>query len=225
MSYNLVSISFYDNSFYLQLPLNRINMLNSSEEIAYCYLRLNGFFVIDNFVIHKSTNIDYSSDGDLLAIRMPFVYEEIGGKPEDWDNKLFRSFDTNALLGVIVQVKGGEIKRKRNKELFEKKYLDYNIRRLGMTKIESSIDSILSQFESSPIATIRNELEQKCQIAKLLITKNIPRKRSKFLCHSLNDTYKFIEERINKYQIEKSRDKFFFSNLTFQTLIERKSLL
>ncbi len=53
-------------------------MRNYGEELAYWYLRLNGFFVLDNFVYHR-TKHNRDGDADLLAIRLPNVKEPIGG--------------------------------------------------------------------------------------------------------------------------------------------------
>src|SRR5208283_1256962 len=81
--------------------------MNYGEEIAYWYLRLNGFFPITNFVIHRSERIPHTSDCDVLAVRMPDVYEEIGGKPEDWDQDFAMELGFDRVLGVICEVKTG----------------------------------------------------------------------------------------------------------------------
>lgn len=189
-------------------------MLNSSEEHSYWYLRLNGFFLIDNFVIHKSEGVEYSSDADLIGIRTQFVYEEIGGKAEDWDKKLLKHFDPKALIGIICQVKGGEI---GNKPLFREPYLSYSIKRLGLA---SNIEPIINQLSKSPIATFTNDLGQTCQVAKLLITRDEPTKDINYLWLRLEDVYAFILGRIQKYPKQKYSDRNFFSSIGFQTLIE-----
>jgi hypothetical protein len=48
--------------------------MNYGETNAYWYLRLNGFFLINNFVIHRTDEIAYSSDIDILGIRLPYVF-------------------------------------------------------------------------------------------------------------------------------------------------------
>ena len=86
-------------------------MRNYGEELAYWYFRLNGFFPISDYVLHKWENIDdeqlkYSSDIDILAIRHPYVYEEIGGQKNDWDKELVDKIDIlNKTVGVICEVK------------------------------------------------------------------------------------------------------------------------
>src|SRR5947209_243595 len=104
--------------------------MNYGEEIAYWYLRLNGFFPITNFVIHRSSRVTQTSDCDLLALRTPNVYEEIGGTPEDWDADLakFLDFDRKT-IGVICEVKTG---RYALNEIFRPRHVEYSIGRLGL---------------------------------------------------------------------------------------------
>jgi len=193
-------------------------MLNSFEEIAYWYLRLNGFFLLDNFVIHKSENIDYTSYADLLCTRSPFVFEDIGGKPEDWDDNLLSNFDNDALVGVVCQVKGGAI---GDKDLFRQPYLDYSIQRLGLTEISEEISGQLTAF---PQITSHNGIGHKFQIAKLLITRDEPKKDINYLWFHLDYVYDFIQQKINKYPKEKYSDRNFFSSIGLQTIIEMNEL-
>lgn len=59
-------------------------MENYEEELAYWYLRLNRFFVIDNFIYHRTEN-NRTGDADLIALRLPYVKELKGGTLGDWD--------------------------------------------------------------------------------------------------------------------------------------------
>jgi hypothetical protein len=65
-------------------------MKNFAEEIAYLYFRLNGFFLLDNYVTHarEGTN-KYHTDSDLLGIMPGWVYEGVGfqNREEDFDLK------------------------------------------------------------------------------------------------------------------------------------------
>jgi hypothetical protein len=64
--------------------------MNFSESLTYWYLRLNGFFPLSNFVLHRRNIEDRpSADTDLLAIRFPHVFEQIGGQQDDWDQQQF----------------------------------------------------------------------------------------------------------------------------------------
>lgn len=51
-------------------------MINYGEELSYWYFRLNGFFIIDNFVLHKNGEDKArknSSEVDLLVVRFPYT--------------------------------------------------------------------------------------------------------------------------------------------------------
>ncbi len=62
-------------------------MMNYAETLAYWYLRLNGFFPLNRFVLHPPGGGPraHAADHDLLAVRPPGVYEDVGGQPNDWD--------------------------------------------------------------------------------------------------------------------------------------------
>jgi hypothetical protein len=86
--------------------------MNFGETLTYWYLRLNGFIPMRNFVLHRA-NIEghTAADTDLLAVRFPHVYEEIGGRPVDWDNARFGEWGLNLdqNLAFIVEVKTGRV--------------------------------------------------------------------------------------------------------------------
>jgi hypothetical protein len=63
-------------------------MNNYGEAWAYWYLRLNGFFPLGNFVVHKDSVVRHRADVDLLGVRPPHVFEEVGGQQDDWDPAL-----------------------------------------------------------------------------------------------------------------------------------------
>lgn len=87
--------------------------MNFGETLAYWYLRLNGFFPLSNFVLHRDEEtIEHSADADLLAVRFPFVYEAVGGQPDDWDNDRFMRWGllwTERLWGLLLKLKQGRI--------------------------------------------------------------------------------------------------------------------
>lgn len=59
--------------------------MNYGEILAFWYLRLNGFIVMRDFVLHRGPSRNQASDIDLLAVRLPYAYERIGGQPCDLD--------------------------------------------------------------------------------------------------------------------------------------------
>jgi hypothetical protein len=53
------------------------------EKLAYWYFRLNGFFQIENFVVHPEQRGGQRTDADLLAVRFPFRAERLFDDPND----------------------------------------------------------------------------------------------------------------------------------------------
>lgn len=53
------------------------------EKVAYWYFRLNGFFQIENFIVHPERSGGQRTDADLLAVRFPFRAERMFDNPND----------------------------------------------------------------------------------------------------------------------------------------------
>lgn len=91
-------------------------MSNYGEELAYWYLRLNGFFPITNFVLHSLINKrrkkPYNADADILAIRPANACEEIGGQRLKCDDKtnLVCSGEELKWVFAYCEVKTGDYK-------------------------------------------------------------------------------------------------------------------
>jgi hypothetical protein len=113
--------------------------VNFAEQLAYWYLRLNGFFPLTNFVLHRHDDYDpHSSDADIVAVRFPHVYEPIGGQSDDWDPK-FRDWDltlTEETIGLIVEVKSGRERPTNDQQ----SRMEYAVGRLGMFTREESVN-------------------------------------------------------------------------------------
>jgi len=186
--------------------------MNYGETFAYWYLRLNGFFPMTNFVIHKSEGVDYSSDCDVLAVRPPLVYEEVGGKHEDWDPWLLEHIDSGKTLGVICEVKTGKFETDK---LFRTENVSYAANRLGITNEQGDITRIANGEAIEDVANIY-------RVIKLFISNKA--EKGNFVCLSLESIIQFLLDRIGKYPIEKYRDRMFFSSILFQGLIEIKKM-
>ena len=123
-------------------------MANYAEQLAYWYLRLNGFFLIQNYVYHQiqedEENRGYNADADLLAIRPPHYYEEIPHLEQDERGRLqylrapltsdgwLDEFD-GRWLGVVVEVKGSEQTRAQDiNNAFSRGRLQVALNRLGL---------------------------------------------------------------------------------------------
>lgn len=178
--------------------------MNYGETNAYWYLRLNGFFLIENFVVHRTEEIEYSSDIDLLGLRLPHVFEEVGGQNNDWDETLLSQLNPNLMTGIVCEVKTGGFDED---ELFRKKYLRYCLDRFGfMPNLSDHTDKI---FENM-ITFIEFEGQQ-FQIIKLFVS-NTEAKRQDFLQLRIKHLRQFIDNRIQKYKQLKWQDRLFFQS-------------
>jgi hypothetical protein len=184
-------------------------MMNYGEELAYWYLRLNGCFPLADFVMHRGATLEYTSDCDVLAVRPPYVVEEIGGQPDDWDPSLSRFFDDGSMLGVVCEAKTGDYKLK---DLFKIANLIYSVRRLGLIDNPDEVAKELSEKRSfDPWDGLR--------LIKLLIT-NDPIESEKFFCVSFEQIRLFLRSRFLKYQESKFRDRIFFPSTLIQYVID-----
>jgi hypothetical protein len=77
------------------------------EQVAYWYFRLNGFFQIENFVVHPERRGAQRTEADLLAVRFPHRAERLFDDPNDImaddKDRLWLSQDLIDVL--IVEVK------------------------------------------------------------------------------------------------------------------------
>jgi len=182
-----------------------------TEELAYWYLRFNGFFLINNFVIHRTQSIKYSSDIDLLGVRFPYVFEKIGGKTEDWDINLINNFNPQKILGVICEVKTGGYDINK---IFHKRYLKYAIERFGF------IPNI-SDYSEKVINRAVTDISDKFQIGKILIANEVPQKRQDLIFISITKAREFLEARLMKYIEQKNQDRLFFDSNCLAEFIDR----
>ncbi len=184
--------------------------MNYGEEYAYWYLRLNGFSPISNFVIHRSSKIRHSSDCDVLGVRPPYVYEEIGGQEYDWDADLARTLNFKKTIGVICEVKTGAYTKD---DLFKIDNMIYIVPRLGFAD-PSQAPRIASDMENKSLIDIGDSY----QIFKLLIAEQ-GETTARYIFKPLSAIIDFLHQRIKKYPKEKYGDRMFFSSIQLQTVI------
>jgi len=122
-------------------------MKNYTEELAYWYFRFNGFFLINNHVVHRAGEPNFDewnhnqaaahSDNDLLGIRTKFVSEGVGN-PHHFCHVLNEIAPVNTnIVGVICEVKGGMNDLPHNNNLYSQ------ISRLGITNHVEAIHEFL----------------------------------------------------------------------------------
>lgn len=186
--------------------------MNYGEEIAYWYLRLNGFFPIPNFVVHRTPQVVHSTEIDIIATRPEHVFEEIGGQPDDWDPELAGLVDFNRPLGVVCEIKTGNYQAEN---LFCEPSLQYAVGRLGLVPAEE-IDNVTRSLNDRALF----EYGERVGIFKLLVS-NDHDLSDRYYSKPLSDLERFIEGRVRKYPQEKYGDRMFFSSELFQHTIHR----
>jgi hypothetical protein len=184
-------------------------MKNYGEELAYWYLRLNGFFVIDNFVYHRTEN-NRDGDADLIALRLPYVKEPIGGNLGDWDERLFSHLGDYDVLAVLCEVKTGH--RANLSRTFENRKVKYALNRVGFSDIE--IKEMLSHNRSNFV--LKNNRKN---LLKLLITEHETENQDTFMTFSLEHVEDFIYSRIKNYSNQKYNARHFFPSSLLQYII------
>lgn len=157
---------------------------------------------------------------DIVAIRFPYVYEEIGGMEDDWhkDSKdMIPKFEEN-IIGVICEVKSGE-DGYSNENLFIGTRLRKCFQRLGFYKSGSN------EFENAYKQLLNNSSywDEKYTIVKILIS---PKEHTgdKFKNILLSNIDSFITKRIKKYGEKYSDRNFFNSNLIQYKIWESKKI-
>lgn len=185
--------------------------MNYAEEAAYWYLRLNGFFPITNFVIHRGDGRDeHPSDCDVIGVRPPFVYEEIGGREDDWDPFLTAQLTFAEQIGIICEVKSGACNPAL---LFRPRSLKYSVERLGLVEREE-LDRVANDMEDQSVLRLRGGT----QLVKLLVTRE--RCDGPWLTRTLPEVHDFLRDRAERYLHRKHGDRIFFGSGLFQTIIE-----
>ena len=182
--------------------------MNYGEELAYWYLRFNGFFPLTDYVFHRDIENSSASDCDLLAIRHPFTKEPIGGQHDDWDPELrsiFQNWDNNT-LAIICEVKTGS-----TGNIFPINNIDRAVDRLGLFQNANSAKTRLANNKS--------HCESNFEISKLLIADQNNSRQNYTSFIPLSHALDFLEQRIGKYLEPKFADRHFFNSSLLQQLI------
>lgn len=183
-------------------------MQNYGERLAYWYLRLNGFFLVDNFVHHgqPGVNGERSSDADLLGLRLHGGAEHIHGKKLSRDAGVTDLNGTPLNVAVIVQVKTGAASTAGG--AFDNPRLRRDLEFLG---IPCCVEDVAQRLSGSPFADCGE-----WRVAKVLIAEN-PNDDS---CVSIawKDALGFVEARIAEHAERKSADRLFFGDALMQFL-------
>ena len=192
-------------------------MSNYGEARAYWYLRLNGFFPLNNFVVHKDSVVRHRADVDLLGVRPPHVFEEVGGQQDDWDPALRHKFDLSQTLAWICEVKTGRFDEKK---LFRPDIVGRAVRRLGLVRLEEADTVVDTLLETATATATATATLGAVTFAKVLFSAE-PRADGPYLNIPEAHIDKFVEGRIRRYPYEKYKSRMFFPSDLFQDAIRR----
>lgn len=181
-------------------------MANFAERIAYWYLRLNGFLLLENFVHHSGPDRSHAADADLLGVRFPYASELLDGNVvvlDDWTR-----FDVNPRepVVVIVQVKGGDGDAAR---AFSRDRLLDGLRRIGIWS-EEEAGSLADALAGLPSAA-----RGPWRVLKLVIGPNAASNAEHV---SLIDAHRFVRARIRHHLDWKRRDWVHFHDPLIQLI-------
>jgi len=182
--------------------------MNFGEELGYWYLRLNGCFPVVDYVLHGGVLMERTSDCDLLAVRPPNVFEEVGGQKSDWD-PVIAKLANGRTLGVICEVKTG---RYDVKKLFPPNNIAYAVKRLGLIADYDEAISVLQKSASF-------DSGENIRIAKLFVASGSA-KSDRFIFISISHVRDFFRRRFSKYKEVKFRDRHFFPSELIQNIID-----
>src|SRR5260370_23859563 len=195
-------------------------MKNYGESLAYWYFRLNGFIPMTDFVLHGDEELD-DSDCDLIAVRFPHVWEEVGGQDNDWDKDLLKVLgqDGKRTLAVFVQVKTGTDDGNRPGKIGEyfDRHLDYLVKRLGFWP-ENEVGRAIYDLRNTPMA-----INADYALSKIVFLRDLPlpRRQPHWLEWRLEDMIDFIYQRMVKDQPEKIPARMHFPDHLIQFVIDQ----
>lgn len=198
--------------------------MNFAETLGYWYLRLNGFFVLPNFVFHRVKDTrEHSADCDLLAVRFPHVRERIGDRECEWDVKAFDGWGLDiatCLVALIVEVKSGRSARKVEEgalQAFDSHRLESAVHRLGIWPLER-VGMIVKELENADRSV---DGEMGVIVAKLLIANRVPGQHPgpPYLQLALREADDFVRSRMDAHMLEKSQDRIFFPSDLMQYIV------
>lgn len=186
--------------------------MNYGETLAHWYLRLNGFFPLRDFVIHRGVGARRTRDCDLLALRFPHVFEEVGGQASDWDRARFEGWGLSLErpLVLVVQVKTG--REGTDDRAFNRPFLLQALRRTGLWTSQAA-EACATALEGA--ATHDTE---EAQVAKLLVASEPRVQESRYRVLSLPQALAFIQARFQTYREAKQASRLFFPDDLIQFL-------
>jgi len=196
---------------------------NYCQELAYWFLRLHGFLLLDNFVMQESTS-SAIGEIDLLAYRRVFVRQGIGDALAD-SHDLFKEMQVGFNpdgswakdIAILVECKGGTCDVASLERAFSLNHL-----RAGFGRIGVASPDVLENL-ALELTTNKSVLVENLVCAKLLVI-NEQRQQAKTIediAHVITtaEIDRFIKGRIQRYRANKRAAWCLFPKDLFQLMI------
>jgi hypothetical protein len=133
--------------------------MDTLEELAQLYFRLNGFFTVPNYILHGPTG--QKGEVDVLALRLAHKLEKVGGLPLRDDPKL--ELRPEGLEMILAEVKRTE--GEFNKSWKQKSTMEYVLRFAGFFEDEECLAQV-----SSRLAQGETYEDKRIRIRRMLCT-------------------------------------------------------
>lgn len=112
--------------------------MNTLEQIALWYLRLNGYFTMPNYIAHAQDGAQ--TDVDVLGVRFPHSKEY----PDD---ETILKFPADKIDVILAEAKAGECYLNGPwKGKSERRPLEWVLRRVGLVCEHEQVDAIAHEF-------------------------------------------------------------------------------
>lgn len=180
-------------------------MSNYAERLAYWFLRLNGFFILENYVIDSYNS---KAEHDLLAVRLPYAREAISGVDIE-HHALFGEGELavcrKSICGLVVQVKGGGQlgRRQYPGNAFRRERIEHAIRRVGLFSDPEEKEAFDALTPSPTYKT------NSAVFAKLFMAERVPDRPESYISISLRDVDEYVVTRLRQATIKQSHWHYF----------------
>ena len=171
-----------------------------AEDLAYWYLRLNGFLTIKNFVLHPDQGSDPRTEFDILGVRFP-DRKELPTKPMD-DDQIFTKIKDKPYI-VISEATTSTCKLNPCWEEKDKKIYYMVLKAIGTFKEDEIIEKVAQGLYCDGTYE-----DGQYYVSLLCIGKEqsekVKEQHEKINQITWDYVLKFIHERFDKFNVQKS---------------------
>jgi hypothetical protein len=131
--------------------------MSSHEILVRWYLRFNGYFGVENFILHEPTAKGIAPEGefDILAVRFPFSQERAGFKIQNDERLVDQEASEKGVVDfVIAEVKSGKhaslnkLWRQPDPDGEKRRRLKYLVQWLGPLQDQSTIERVAAALQA-----------------------------------------------------------------------------